>query len=79
MTINCLCFEAKSIQDYLLQSGRLRDVIGASELVDSLTGELLDQAIEQLELRVPEDVAFFPAGWRCLLCLQSQQQRFWTI
>lgn len=59
MTINCLCFEAKSIQDYLLQSGRLRDVIGASELVDSLTGELLDQAIEQLELRVPEDVAFF--------------------
>lgn len=49
-TYACL-FEAKSIQDYLFQSGRLRDVIGASELVDSLTGELLDRALLALDLK----------------------------
>lgn len=29
-------FEAKGIQNYILDSGKLRDVVGASELVDSL-------------------------------------------
>lgn len=55
MTTYACLFEAKSIQDYLFQSGRLRDVIGASELVDSLTGELLDRALTALDLKEGRD------------------------
>ena len=37
MSVQALLFEAKSIQEYLFPSGRLKESIGASELVDSLT------------------------------------------
>ena len=37
MTQHVLLFELDSIQSYLFASGRLRDVAGASELLDSLT------------------------------------------
>lgn len=47
MSFACL-FEAKSIQDYILRSGRLRHLIGASELVDSLTRDLLDEVLAAL-------------------------------
>ncbi|MGB0723325.1 MAG: Cas10/Cmr2 second palm domain-containing protein [Gammaproteobacteria bacterium] len=48
-------FEAHSIQRYILDSGKLGDMIGASELVESLTtkGGLLDQALEKLALEQP--------------------------
>ena len=46
MTWNAWLFEAKSIQEYLFASGRLRDIVGGSELVESLTGELLDDILE---------------------------------
>ncbi len=47
--IHAMVFELDSIQSYLFSSGRLRDVAGASELLDQLTeGEdnLLDQVID---------------------------------
>lgn len=47
MSFACL-FEAKSIQDYILRSGRLRHLVGASELVDSLTRDLLDEVLAAL-------------------------------
>lgn len=50
MTTHALLFEAKSIQSYLFGSGRLRDVIGASELIDALTDELLDGVRDALAL-----------------------------
>lgn len=37
--MECLTFEVKSIQAFIFASGRLRDVIGASELIDLLTNE----------------------------------------
>lgn len=43
----CL-FEAKSIQEYILRSGRLRHIVGASELLDSLTRALLDAVLAAL-------------------------------
>lgn len=58
MPVFACLFEAKSIQDYLFQSGRLRDVIGASELVDSLTGGLLDEALRVLGLVEGRDIDF---------------------
>lgn len=45
----CL-FEAKSIQDYILRSGRLRHIVGASELIDALTRQLLDDVLTALEV-----------------------------
>ena len=53
-----LLFEAKSIQQYLFDSGRLRDIIGASELIDSLTGQMLDNALAVLNLTEGEDLEF---------------------
>ncbi|WP_297451802.1 hypothetical protein [Ferrovum sp.] len=35
--VGCLIFEVKSIQSFIFSSGRLRDAIGGSELIDRLT------------------------------------------
>lgn len=38
-------FEAKSIQSYLLTTSRLKEIVGGSEMVEALTGSLLDDAL----------------------------------
>lgn len=43
-------FEAKSIQSYILDSGRLADMVGASELVDALCDDILDTTLGALGL-----------------------------
>ncbi len=48
--VTLYAFEATSIQHYIQQSNKLKDMVSASSLVDSLSGELLDQALEKLEL-----------------------------
>ncbi|MBK1646712.1 hypothetical protein CKO25_19125 [Thiocapsa imhoffii] len=50
MTCFSCLFEAKSIQDYILRSGRLRHIVGASELIDSLTRDVLDGVLRALDL-----------------------------
>jgi len=47
---NALWFEIDGIQSFIMDSGRLRDIIGASELVDQLTEDVLDACIKQLGL-----------------------------
>jgi len=51
MTAYACLFEAKSIQDYILRSGRLRHVVGASELLDALTDAPLDAVLAALDVR----------------------------
>jgi len=49
--MHALVFELNSIQSYLFSSGRLRDVAGASELLDQMTdgeGNLLDAVLDAL-------------------------------
>lgn len=58
MTCHACLFEAKSIQDYILRSGRLRHIVGASELIDTLTGNLLDDVIAALRLSEEQDIRF---------------------
>jgi len=58
MSYHACLFEAKSIQSYLFSSGRMPDVIGASELLDSLTGPLLDAALSALRLVEGTDILF---------------------
>jgi len=43
--MHALLFEAASIQQYLFATGRLREIVGASELVEALCGPVLDAAI----------------------------------
>ena len=58
MTMYAYLFEAKSIQNYILDSGRMRDLIGASELVDSLTEELLPDALTHLGYEQENPIRF---------------------
>ena len=52
--IHCYLFEAKSIQDYLFSSGKMRDVVTASErldnLIDSNQASLLYAVLDSAEL-----------------------------
>ncbi len=44
-------FEAKSIQSYILESSKLRDMVGASEQIEDITAGLLDQVLNALNLQ----------------------------
>ncbi len=46
--MHCLVFEVKSIQAFIFASGRLRDAIGGSELIDLLTNEDKEQSENNL-------------------------------
>jgi hypothetical protein len=48
MTTHAYLFEAKSIQSFILSTNRLKEIVGASELVESLTGSLDEQAATSL-------------------------------
>lgn len=55
MTQYAYLFEAHSIQRFILDSGRMAEMVGASDLVESLTAEsgLLDHSIEALGIPEP--------------------------
>ena len=46
MQVHGLFFEANSIQSYILLGGRLRDVVGASHLIDELCNSTLSRTME---------------------------------
>jgi hypothetical protein len=85
MTCYACLFEAKSIQDYILRSGRLRHIVGASELIDSLTGKLLDDVLDALKSVEDGEVRLSRrAGGAVYLFAHSQAQRdafrdLWTL
>ena len=45
-----LFFEARGIQSYIFESGKMKEMVGASELVKDLCGSKLDDIIKQLAL-----------------------------
>jgi len=53
---HCLVFEAASIHEYLMASGRLRHIVGASETIEALCGPTLDRTLASLG--VDGDVVF---------------------
>lgn len=57
----CYLFEAKGIQKYILETGRLADLIGASDLIADLVqsggGDLLDEVLVSFGIRV-DDLSF---------------------
>ncbi len=52
--VHCYLFEAKSIQSYLFSTDKLKEIVGASEIVEYITSEagLLDGVIERLKVSV---------------------------
>lgn len=50
MPFECYLFEAKSIQSWILNSGKLRDLVGASELLDALCSTPLDDTLSALAI-----------------------------
>lgn len=45
-------FEAKSIQAYLLTTSRLKEIVGGSEMVEALTGPLLEDALKIIKGKI---------------------------
>lgn len=46
-----LFFEARGIQAYIFESGKMKEMVGASELVKKLTSQYLDNVISHLNLQ----------------------------
>lgn len=74
MTCHACLFEAKSIQDYILRSGRLRHIVGASELIDSLTADLLDDVLAALGLTEEKDIRFSRRAGGAVYLFSSRQE-----
>jgi hypothetical protein len=55
-------FAAQGIQTYILRSDKLREMSGASELVESMANELLDDTLRQLGFNTPDDVVLSRAA-----------------
>lgn len=58
MTHHCYLFEAKSIQSYIVDTGRLKELIGGSELIDSLCPDLVTELLDQLGIAEGEEIEF---------------------
>jgi hypothetical protein len=57
-------FEAKEIQGFILQSDKLRDMVGGSELVAQLCGRFLEKALLAVGVQEPQSVIIASAaGW----------------
>ncbi len=48
MAVQAYLFEAKSIQAWIFSGGKLADMVAASDLLESLTGKMLDEVLSQL-------------------------------
>ncbi len=77
-------FEAKSIQHYILESSRLRDMIGASELIEYLCCEdgLLDQVLISLEFSDVKFARRAGGAFQAIFSTEKQARDFqavWTF
>lgn len=82
MTTFAYLFEARSLQKYILDSGRMGDMVGASELVDALCRELIDDVIESVGSPVPEFSRRASGAFLALFDSRSAAERWrdlWSI
>ncbi|MCC5872271.1 MAG: hypothetical protein JJU22_07755 [Gammaproteobacteria bacterium] len=74
MTVHAYIFEAKHIQNYLTESGRLRDLVAGSELLEALTGPLLDAVLAAAGLSEPDDLRFSRRAGSALYAFADSEQ-----
>lgn len=78
-------FEAKSIQQYIFDTHKLRDIIGASEIIESLCSELLDDVLKELKLTEDINILFARrAGGAIIALFEDIEMRenfriLWTL
>ena len=64
-------FEARSIQSYVFAGGKLRDMVAASNLVDQLTGSVLDSTLNSLDIK--KDIGFSRRAGGAFYALSSNE------
>jgi len=69
-------FEANSIQSYILQGGRLRDIVGASYLLDQLCSADIETACEQIHLK---EVFHAPEGDKQILFTRKASGAIYAV
>ncbi len=68
-------FEASSIQSYLVLGGRLADMVAASELVEQLTCDLLDDILKTLDLEEDKSIRFSRRAGGAFFAFLPERQR----
>lgn len=67
-------FEAKEIQRFIMQSDKLRDMVGGSELVNRLCGDFLRDSLRAVGVSKPEQaIIASAAGWARIRFDQKDQ------
>jgi len=83
MSQTLVAFAAKGIQDYIFASNRLREIIGASELIDQLCTGFLNESLEKLGLGGECISLVQAAGWGRLLFKKEEAAksfcRYWPL
>jgi hypothetical protein len=75
MSVHAYLFEAKSIQEYLMVGGKLADMVAASELVEQLTGDILDEVLAAVGLQEGRDIHFSRrAGGACSAIVDDEHK-----
>ncbi|MDH5731838.1 MAG: hypothetical protein OEZ58_22880, partial [Gammaproteobacteria bacterium] len=78
-------FEAKSIQSYIFESGKLKDVIGGSELVEALVHQHLDTALNSIDEQGKAGLRFVRRAGGAFTLLSDERsdiedlQSLWSI
>lgn len=69
-------FEAKEIQRFIMQSDKLRDMVGGSELVNRLCGDFLENSLKAVGVTEPKSsIIANAAGWARIRFENEQQAR----
>lgn len=68
-------FEAKEIQGFILQSDKLREMVGGSELVGQICGEFLHDALKAVDADPQTAIIASAAGWARLQFEHERQAR----
>ena len=76
-------FESRTIQKYVFAGGKLRDIVAASNLLDQLTGSVLDSVLSSLSIQ--DEVRFSRRAGAAIYCVSSKKDcieriaRIWPL
>ncbi len=74
MTSCLYFFETHTIQPFIFESGRLAEMVGASDLIEDLLGGILDSTLRELGIPVSSDSFLRRGGGAFILQISDKQQ-----